>query len=368
VVVEDPAAEETSKEPQLNFRLTPYTAVPRRLPWFGGSRGQERIGTALLFVFLPSVLYWTWLGTDGLHGIPEAYASMRWAAPLSGLFITVGPLLMQQGEFIYEDLLASLAKIGADAQWGQRFVQAQINRLDAIYYPFVIVLGTAMGAAIGYVFFSIGKIAPLTSPAERAGLVIVLMFVGPTAATGVWGAIKMLLVVATVTRTAELEWSPFSSSAAEVSRILSFAWRTGLLFSMSNITVPALIVAAPLLPAPARLITWAFIILTFAGGLLLFLLTSSWLFGMVKRQQQNYLDRFAPCLERLAIKVQAMDSLAPDDAANVQLSLNTTLTLIQRIEVSNPTPPLFKTLTRAASTLLVPVLITVAQLLTARVI
>jgi hypothetical protein len=197
---------------------------------------------------------------------------------------------------------------------------------------------------------------------------VVLAFVGPTAATGVWGAIKVLLIVETITSTAELEWSPFRSSSPAVSQVLSFAWKTGLLFSVSNITVPALIVAAPLLAAPALVITWAFEVLTFAGGLLLFLLTTTWLLGMVKRQQENYLDRFAPVLERLAAKVYSIDTLTSDEAAHLQLSLSTTLTFLQQVKASSPAPTLFKTLTRAASTLLVPVLITVAQLLASRVI
>jgi hypothetical protein len=101
---------------------------------------------------------------------------------------------------------------------------------------------------------------------------------------------------------------------------------------------------------------------------MLFLLTTAWLLGMVKRQQENYLDRFVPALERLAVKVQGIDTLTSDEVAHLQLSLSTTLSFLQQVQTSNPAPTLFKTLTRAASTLLVPILITVAQLLTSRVI
>jgi hypothetical protein len=225
-----------------------------------------------------------------------------------------------------------------------------------------------MAISMGYVFFSIGKIAPLTSTFDKVGAVVVLAFVGPTAATGVWGAIKVVLIVETITSTAELEWSPFRNSSPAVSQVLSFAWKTGLLFSVSNVTVPALIVAAPLLAAPALVISWAFEVITFAGGLLVFLLTTTRLFGMVKRQQEDYLDQFAPVLERLAVKLQGIDTLTPDEAAHLQLSLTTTLAFLQQVQASSPAPTLFKTLARAASTLLVPILITVAQLMASRVI
>jgi hypothetical protein len=217
-MVGDVAIAEVAEGQQIAFRLTPYTAVPRRLPWFGSSRGRERLGTALIFSFLPTILYWTWLGTEGLRAIPGTYASMRWAAPLSGLFITLGPWLMQQGEFIYEDLLRIITITGADAGYRIEFLRAKIGRLDAIYYRVIIPLGTAMAISIGYVFFSIGKIAPLPSTLDQVGAVVVLAFVGPAAASGVWGAIKVLLIVETITSTAELEGSPFRNSSPAVSQ------------------------------------------------------------------------------------------------------------------------------------------------------
>jgi hypothetical protein len=352
--------------PTVTTRLTPYTTVPRGLHWFAATRARQRLANFLIFCAVPTLLFWTWYPTAGARHIPDDYDLLRVAAPLSGLFTLVGPLAFQQGEFIYERLLRSISEDGYAGGWNIAAIQQKIDQLDRIYYQVTIPLAVAAATAIGYVFNEIRDIAPLSSTSAKLGALVVLGFIGFTSATAVWGAVKVAIVVNTITRTANPTWSPFRTEPQGIHELFRFAWTEGVIFSLGNITAPALLVAMPRLSLPAKVISWGFITLTFVGGLSLFALTSLWLLAMARRQHVDALDRLAPILERLAQQVPDILSMPGSEVLRLRHGLEATLLLHEHIQNSTPSPVSRRAVLAATTTLVVPVLLTLLQVATSK--
>lgn len=352
--------------PTLMSRLTPYTAVPRRLPWFAATQSRQRLANVLVFCAGPSALYWTWYAAGGGDHIPADYHLLRVAAPLAGLFILIGPLAFQQGEFIYERLLQSISDDASEDGWDLTSIQQRINQLDRIYYHVTGPLAIATAVAIGYVFYEIRDIAPVTGTSAKLGALVVLACVGFVTATGVWGAMKVAIIVNTITRTANPTWSPFRTEPQGIHDLFRFAWSEGVVFSLGNITTPALLAVMPRLPTAAKVVSWSFITLTFVGGLLLFALTSRWLLAMANRQHVEALDKIAPTLEHLAEQVPEVVRMSGDEVLRLRHGLEAALLLHQHIQNCTPSPVSRRTVLAATTTLVIPVLLTLFQVVIAK--
>jgi hypothetical protein len=321
----------------------------------------------LIFGALPTTLFWIWYIRIGIHHIPSDYDRLLFAAPLSALIVFVAPLVFQQGEFIYERLLQAISR-DDEHGWNVRLIRKRIHQLDRVYYLATIPLAVAAAVAVGYVFHEIRDIAPLPSALAKVGAVVVLVFAGYAAGTGIWGAIKVAVIVRTITTTASPTWSPFRRDPHALYELFRFAWTNGVLFSTGNITVPALIVVMPRLSLASKVISWSFISVTFAGGLLLFVLTSRWLFMMADRQRDHALDELAPTLERLAERVPLLPTMRTGEAVRLRYGLEAVMMLRRHIESSTPAPVSRRTMVAATSTLVIPVLLTVVQTFASRLV
>jgi hypothetical protein len=346
--------------PRISTRLTPYTSLPRRIPWAHGVRWRERTANLLIFATLPTSLFWIWYVNTGVEHIPPEYDLLLVAAPLSALFTVIGPLAFQQGEFIYERLLRTISRPDEDG-WNTASVHAKIDQLDRVYYVVVAPLTVATAVAVAYVLNDIRDIAPLPSTAAKLGAVVVLAFVGYAAGTGVWGAVKLTVVVRTIANTASFTWSPFRSQPHGLHELFRFAWSSGVLFSLGNVTVPVLIVIMPRLSVTSRLISWTFISVTFIGGFLLFALTSRWLFRAVDRQRSHALDKLAPALEHIADRIPDLPTMQVGETIRLRYALEAVMTVRDHIETSTPAPVSRRTIFAATSTLVVPVFLAVVQ-------
>ncbi|MFY1584703.1 hypothetical protein ACN267_09380 [Micromonospora sp. WMMD734] len=344
----------------ISTRLTPYTALPRRLPWFAGARWRERLANVLIFASVPTALFWAWYLADGNNHIPPQYDLLFFTVPLSALFTLIGPIAFQQGEFVYERLLRTISQEGTEGGWNIAEIQQRVDQLDRFYYRITIPLSGVATAATGYVFYQIRDIAPIKGTAATLGALVVLAFTGLTTGTGLWGAAKVALIVNTITKTADPKWSPFRESQG-IHELFRFAWSTGVLFSLSNITVPALLVVMPRLPQSAKVISISFIALTFVGGMLLFTLTSRWLFALTSREHDQELERLAPTLERFADQIPAVFSMSTSEVIRLRHGLEATLLLRQQIEQTTPAPISHRTVLAATTTLVIPVMLTLLQ-------
>lgn len=361
-----PTSRGPSPQSTIATRFTPYTALPRRLSWACAARWRERTVNLLIFAALPTTLFWVWYIRIGIHHIPSDYDPLLLAAPLSALIVFIAPLVVQQGEFIYERLLQTISH-DDEHGWNIRLIQRTIYQLDRVYYVATVPLAAASAATIGYVFYEIRDIAPLPSALAKVGAVVVLVFAGYAAATGIWGAIKVAVIVHTITGTAG-SWSPFRRDPHALRELFRFAWSNGVLFSTGNITVPALLVVMPRLSTASKVISWSFISITFVGGLLLFILTSRWLFMMADRQRSQALDELAPTLEQLADRVPQLPTMRAGEVVRLRYGLEAVMMLRQHIETSTPAPVSQRTIVAAMSTLFLPVLLTIVQTFVSRLL
>jgi hypothetical protein len=362
-----PAVPVPTRRVMISTRLTPYTTVPRHFRWARAARWRERALNLLIFAALPTALFWIWYTSVGVYSIPPDYDRLLLAAPLSALIVSVGPLVFQQGEYIYEQLLRTISRDGADG-WNVRLIQEKIDQLDRLYARVTIPLAVATAASVGYVFHDIGDIAPLASTPARVGAVVVLAFLGLISGTAIWGAVKVAIIVHTITGTASPTWSPFRRDPHALHELFRFAWSNGVLFSVGNITVPALVVVMPRLSLASKIISWSFISITFVGGLLLFVLTSRWLFAMADRQRGHALDKLAPTLEDLAERVPLLPTMRASETVRLRNGLEAVMMLRRHIESSTPAPVSRRTIVAATSTLVIPVLLTVVQTFAARLL
>jgi len=148
--------------------------------------------------------------------------------------------------------------------------------------------------------------------------------------------------------------------------LFRFAWSEGMIFSIGNVTAPALLIVMSRLSITAKIISWAFITLTFAGGLLLLGVTSYWLLTLANRQKNDALDRLAPPLERLAYQVPNVTNMPSSEVTQLHDSLQTMLLLRQHIQNSTPVPLFCRTVFAGITTLVIPVLLTVLQIAASR--
>jgi hypothetical protein len=339
--------------------------MPRLSRWARAARWRERTLNLLIFAALPTTLFWIWYLRIGIHHVPSDYERLLFAAPLSALMVFVAPLVFQQGEFIYERLLHTISR-DEEHGWNVRLIQQRIHQLDRIFYLATIPLAVVAAAAVGFVFYDIRDIAPLPSALVKVGAVVVLAFAGYAAGAGIWGAIKVAVIVHTIASTASSTWSPFRRDPHALHELFRFAWSNGVLFSTGNITVPALLVVMPRLSLASKIISWSFISVTFAGGLLLFVLTSRWLFTMADRQRGHALDELAPTLEQLAERVHLLPTMRTGEAVRLRYGLEAVMMLRRHIESSTPAPVSRRTIVAATSTLVIPVLLTIVQTFASR--
>jgi len=140
-----------------------------------------------------------------------------------------------------------------------------------------------------------------------------------------------------------------------------FSWSTALMFSAGAVFLPSLIIVQARLPMAPRLIVLLFVAVLFAGGLALFAVVFVRLGQLAQAQQGKAIDHVAASIERVEIALQqaqlhhnALEILA------LSAQLRSLLTLRGAIQATDPLP-LHQLLSRAASTLLLPLVLTALQ-------
>ncbi|WP_261570936.1 hypothetical protein [Frankia gtarii] len=319
-----------------------------------------------LFGLAPTVLYWVWYLGQGRDGIPDDYHFLKIAAPLSGLWISLAPLVFQQGEFIYEELLDALSTDETEAGWDIPAIQSSIDRIDRHYALISRSLALPIAISVGYVLHGIRDIAPVDWPAGLLGESVILIFVGHISATGIWGIVKVLAILHSAVTHSTPQWRPFRAPYGGFQSLFRFAWLNGVNFSLSNFTVPALIAVWPRLHDTTRSISATFIALTSIGGLLTFWLTTVWLNRTSRRMQTEAVEALAPAIETLSTRLVRIDRLSAQEAVHLRHSLDALLMLRQQLLHEDPAPRI-RTAFRASTTVVLPVVLIFVQFLLQRI-
>ena len=149
---------------------------------------RERLCAFALFSLVPTACFWVWFLLAVLPHIPNKFAGAKYAMPISSLWITFGPLLMQQGEFNLEKLLRALDKAGEQEGWKFADIQSAVNRADRIYYWFTVPMGIGAAAALFLAFPPLAPIIALHTPQESLSACLLWQSIGWVSASGIWGS------------------------------------------------------------------------------------------------------------------------------------------------------------------------------------
>jgi hypothetical protein len=132
------------------------------------------------------VLFWLYFILSVWPHITPAYSGLRIAAPVTSLWITFAPLLMQQGESGLEHLVQAFNDDGPDAGWNYDDIQRAIDAAARAYYWITLPLAGIAGAAILAAYPTLANAIPLNTYSEAGG-VFDLLITGFTSASGLWG-------------------------------------------------------------------------------------------------------------------------------------------------------------------------------------
>jgi hypothetical protein len=347
--------------PSLTDRPTPFVSIPRSIPFVRGSPWRERLCIFAVFSFLPTLFFWIYFTASVWPRITPAYSGLRIAAPITSLWITFGPLLMQQGEFGLERLVSALNRDGPDSGWNFDDIQHAIDKAARAYYWVTIPLAVLAAAAILAAYPTLAQAIPL-DPYSRAGGVFDLLVTGFVSASGIWAVYLALTVIRAATRRAAITWHPFRSQRPEgLVQLYTFIWSVAMIFSAGSVFLPALYVLRQRLGAIPSTIVLVFAAVLFLGGLVLFCVPALMLYKMAQQQQARTLDTLAPVIETSITRLGQADRQTTVGILRTHYTLTTALQLRDAIAAQNPAP-VFSTLARAATTLVIPLFLTLIQI------
>lgn len=352
---------------EVSTWVGPYTSVPRRSPWARRRRHRERLLTLLAFALGPTVLFWWWYGTTVVDHLAARPSTLQWAVPTAALWITLAPLLMQQGEFTLEKLLAGFSRYGAQAGWDLNAMQRRLDTWDAAYYYVVPPVGLAPMVALGLSFEPLGVLLPVHSTGQRIAGLVVIGTVGVCSVSGIWGVTKAIALIHAAARTARLRWSAFRADRAwGIRELYGFAWTEGLMFSCGALFAPAMLGVLPQLTVPSRIIVGVFLLLLTLGGLTVFSIPAWLLYRLSRDSQEQALDELAGSIEDAARAVTRPGQVGQERLWPELSRLDLALKLRQAIASAEPAPFSPGFLGRAATTLILPIALTIAQIVGSR--
>jgi hypothetical protein len=335
-------------------RLSPFTEVPRLIPALR-RRPAAQVGVNLLvFTAVPTGLFWYWFLADVRPALGGDMASLRWAMPLAAVWITVGPLLMQIGEFIEErwlDLLRRSAALG----WNLPAVRHQRETLGRFYYPATLTGALAATTSLALALPALREIIPIDGTWSHIAAFVVIAQVGFTSSSGVHGAVKAITVPGASLRGATLRWGPFRP--AELGSIrASYRCYTvfGVLFSVGTVFVPALTFVEGSFSGGARFIVWMFIGALLVNGTAMFVVPSARLYIALRRAKDATLERLDHPVERLFNQVIRDGDEVRQEMFAVHRAL-TNLLALRRDIAAVPLVPSGRALLNVTLTVVIPI-------------
>ncbi|MDG4767360.1 hypothetical protein O7632_25190 [Solwaraspora sp. WMMD406] len=345
----------------------PYTSVPRRVAWARRNRGRQRLLAVLIFAAAPTGLFWWWYATAVVDHLGTRPSTLHWAIPTAALWVTLSPILMQQGEFVLERLLADFSRHGRYAGWDLTAMQRRLDRWDRAYFWTVLPVGLAPSLALAVSFEPLTALIPVHTTGQRISGLVVIGAVGICSASGIWGITKVIALIDAACGTAGLRWSAFRADRAwGIRELYGFAWLEGLIFSCGALFVPAMLGILPQLRPVSLVIVWLFLLLLSLGGLAVFSIPAWRLYRLSRESQERALDQLAPAIEDAALAVTAPNRLVPERMVGELSRLDLALRLRQAVAATEPAPFSPGFLGRAATTLILPIALTVAQIVGSR--
>lgn len=348
----------------LSTWVSPYTSVPRRVPWARTSRARQRLLTVAIFTAIPTALFWWWYATAVVDRLDSQPSTLLWAVPTASLWVTICALLMQQAEFNLEDLLVEFDRHGAEAGWNVEAMQTSIRRWDQVFYPLVLPIGLAPMLALALSFEPLESVIPVHSGLHRVAGLVVIGAVGVCSVAGVWGISKVIALVYAAGRGTLLRWTAFRPERAwGIRQLYTFVWVQGLFFSGGGLFAPAMLGVLPELTAASRVIVGVFLVLLLLGGVTVFSIPVWSLYQVSRASQEHALASLAATIEETSRAVTTPDHASIEIVQRDLTRLDLALRLREVISATEPAPFSFGFIGRAATTLLLPIALTIIQIL-----
>lgn len=337
--------------------------LPRRIAWTAGDPARERLAAFVIFALGPTIVFWIWFLAAARHSMSHAYRGLELAMPVSALWITFGPMLMQQWEYNLEHLSAVLVASETADKWDLAAMRRAVQRADRGYLGFVVPMTLAAPIALWFAYPSYQADLSIRGAVAKVGGIATILFVGFVNSNGMWGAYKSVTLVRAVTRTARPAWYPHRATQPEgMPELGSFCWTTAIMFSAGAVFLPSLIIVQGRLPMAPRLIVLGFVVILFAGGFALFTVVFKWLGKLAHNQQDEVLDQVGHRIEHIESALQQSPSPASNlEAIALSAQLRSLLELRAAVAARDPLPRP-QLISRAMSTLVLPLALTALQL------
>jgi hypothetical protein len=338
----------TTAHEKLVVAPTPFTRSARRV--------------FAVFSLLPTAFFWLYFTVSVWPRITPVYEGLRIAGPVTSLWITFGPFLMRLGQFRLQRLISALNADGPEVGWDLNGIQRALDRARRSYYWVTLPLAVICGLAIGLAYPTLHAAIPL-NPWSELGGIFDLLVTGFVSASGLWSIYLVVSVVLACTRR-PVSWRPFrSTEPAGLVELHSFIVWTACLFSAGSVFIPALWVLRQRLGAVPGAIVLVFIGLLFFGGLILFTIPYLLVIRMSRLRQTRKLDGLAPAIENGMSWFERADQhgwVQPLAAIGAYYTLEGALSSWRAVKEVDPAPG-FNLLARAATTLILPVVLTLIQ-------
>ena len=336
--------------------------LPRRLAWSAGRKGRERAITFGVFALGPTIIFWVWFLAAARHSMSHAYHGLEWAMPVSALWITFGPLLMLQWEYSFERLSRVLITSHSVDEWNLGALRRAAKHADRWYFPFVLLMTIAAPVALWSAYPSYQADLSIRGVIAKIGGLAAILFVGFVNANGMWGAYKSVELVRAATVNAHPVWNPYRANQSPgLGELARFAWTSALSFSAGGVFLPSLYIVQSRLPPASRVIVLGFVAILFAGGFGLFTVAVGRLGQLASAQKDKVVDGIAARIEHVSSDLEKAGRNSEwAKVTALSTRLQPLLAEQARIQAMDPLPRP-QLISRAASTLLLPLVLTALQ-------
>jgi len=349
--------------------LTPITAAPRRIVFFSGNLARQRLGAFLIFSMVPTALFWMWFLLETRHQVDARFEAISYALPIASLWIALGPLCMQHGEFLLERYFAVFSRDAGAADLDLSEVQKSISAIDRWYFrtsvPLAVIVPLAFLVTFPQVQTAIGA-----SEVWRYLGAVVFAQVGFVAGSGIWGVVKVLRIAVSVAaiardpdRSAALRWQPFRpTQKATYASVYTTIGGIGVIFSLGSLVIPMLLAVLPALHPVAQVVVIFFVGLFFIGGLVVFIVPVHLLHLVLEEQKRGILDEIADDIESVTRTIrEEKEKRSPELTLHYQ-ELGVFLQLRAAVAAESPLPPAARVISRSVATLILPIALTILQI------
>lgn len=320
----------------------------------------------LLITIIPLLIFVIWMASSGTTA-PNFH--LRVAMWLAGTWIFLGPFLSVAWERRYFKLCCHLDLAPAEEGWNKALIAKVVGTWDKYSMPMSLLTAavTTLGFLLNLSFFQHHLGVGRTFSLNFYEGTLVVVYLGYSFGTGIWGAIKALLLARAAIKPG-IVWHPFRpGQVASLEEFGSFSYLTGFYLSVGSIFLPGLYIISPALNTAAWIAGG-----TLAGSLVVisllsFLYPTYLIHRLAADQKDVLLQQYSSPLE--VLEGQLLDnsvSLRTSHLWSIQSRTRSLLDLRHAIETAANIPMAQWVAARTASLILLPLAVSIIEALVIR--